>query len=265
MSEHPMHEIAGEELQDWVDGRLDDARGRDVERHLASCPSCAREVAALRAVKRALAKAADPKAEPAPASLVTDLRRALDDEDRALSRRRRVAAAWRWAAAACLVAAIAGLLWWISRPSSEDLATIGAEDARRFASGELEVEHPTSEPAALEDFFRERGAPAGRVFDFGMMGYQLVGGSSWELAGHDAALFVYRGAGRRDVICIMYRGVIPPAEDETRRHEGIDFRVFQRGGTTLVFWQEGSIACVLASDADREQVIQLAFAKALRI
>ncbi len=265
MSEHRMHEIAGEELQDWVDGRLEEERSRVVELHVAACPSCGAEVAALRAVKRALAATATANVEPPPPSLAADLRRALDGEDRAFARRRRPAAAWGLAAAAVLVVAVAAGLWWTVLSGREDLASTVAQDLRRFASGELALAYPTSEPAALEAFFRDRGAPAGRVFDFGMMGYGLAGGSAWELAGRDAALFVYGGVDRRDVLCIMYRGTAPPAAEVTRRHQGIDFHVFHRGETTLVFWQEGSIACVLASDAAPEQVIQLAFAKAVRV
>lgn len=33
----------------------------------------------------------------------------------------------------------------------------------------------------------------------------------------------------------------------------------------LVFWQEGDVICVLASDARPEDVIALAFAKAVRV
>ena len=56
-----------------------------------------------------------------------------------------------------------------------------------------------------------------------------------------------------------------PPPDETRDHEGIRFRIYRRGELTLAFWQEGDVLCVLASDADSEHVIQLAFAKAVKV
>jgi hypothetical protein len=50
-----------------------------------------------------------------------------------------------------------------------------------------------------------------------------------------------------------------------RENNGIRFHVYRKDGLTLVFWQEGTVMCVLASDAPGEEVIQLAFAKAVRI
>jgi hypothetical protein len=64
----------------------------------------------------------------------------------------------------------------------------------------------------------------------------------------------------------MYEGrfaELPPA-DEVRRHDGMTFQVYRAGRLTLVFWQEGDMVCVLASDAESEEVIQLAYAKAVK-
>jgi hypothetical protein len=54
-----------------------------------------------------------------------------------------------------------------------------------------------------------------------------------------------------------------PRGAEVRRHGAISFFVFRRGARTLVFWPEGEVLCVLASDAGVEEVIALAFAKAV--
>jgi hypothetical protein len=40
--------------------------------------------------------------------------------------------------------------------------------------------------------------------------------------------------------------------------------VYERDGVTSVFWQEGTVVCVLASDLPREEVVQLAYAKAMK-
>jgi len=50
-----------------------------------------------------------------------------------------------------------------------------------------------------------------------------------------------------------------------RRHGGISFFVYRRDARTLVFWPEGKVLCVLASEAPTEEVVALAFAKAVRI
>ncbi len=36
-------------------------------------------------------------------------------------------------------------------------------------------------------------------------------------------------------------------------------------GLTVVFWQEGAVTCVLTSDISPEEVVQLAFAKAVKV
>ena len=63
----------------------------------------------------------------------------------------------------------------------------------------------------------------------------------------------------------MYPGAISelPADTTLRENNGIKFQVYQRSGVTMVFWQEGEIVCALSSDIASENVIQLAFAKAM--
>ncbi len=54
-----------------------------------------------------------------------------------------------------------------------------------------------------------------------------------------------------------------PEADEVREHNGIRFHIYRKDGVTLAFWKEGSVLCVLVSDIDSEELIQLAFAKAV--
>jgi hypothetical protein len=65
----------------------------------------------------------------------------------------------------------------------------------------------------------------------------------------------------------MYRGRTAelPYTAERRVHDGIGFLVYRRDGVTLVFWQEGEVVCVLASDVAPEEVVALAFAKAMKV
>ena len=60
------------------------------------------------------------------------------------------------------------------------------------------------------------------------------------------------------------RAELPPGAEE-RDHDGIRFIVYRRAGLTLVFWEEGTVVCVLASDGDPEEAVQLAYAKAVRV
>jgi hypothetical protein len=127
---------------------------------------------------------------------------------------------------------------------------------------------PTADPSTLEARLRAAGLSfAARVFDFGMMQYTLAGGGVHRFQGRPSALFAYRGADGRAVLCEMYEGqtsaLPPPAE--RRRQNDIDFLVYREGELTIVFWQEGDVVCVLVADGDSESAIQLAFAKAVKV
>jgi len=103
-----------------------------------------------------------------------------------------------------------------------------------------------------------------RVLDLSAMGIALAGGDDTRLAGAPAARALYRGDGSL-VACWMFRGeeeALPPP-DEVRAHGGFEFRVYRRGGATLVVWREGEVLCALAGAGDPERVVSLAFAKAM--
>jgi anti-sigma factor RsiW len=251
-------------LQDFLDGRLDAARRGEVQAHLEACPQCRAELEALRWVRDvALKQLADEELPPALAERVAT---ALDAADR----QARPAASpifgrpWRrWVAAGALVTAALVLL--LSWPPRGDLADAVANDFAAYSSGALELDLRSSDGEAVESLFAAGGIEfRTRVFDLGMMQYQLVGGRIHRLRSRPSALFAYRGAGGRSLVCQMYEGRLGelPRPDEVRQHDGITFQVYRAGRVTLVFWQEGAVICVLASDAESEAVIQLAYAKA---
>jgi len=98
-----------------------------------------------------------------------------------------------------------------------------------------------------------------------MMSYQLVGGRVQQPGARPRALFVYRGPANQKLVCQMYAGKVGelPKGATLRENKGIWFHIYQKAGLTAVFWQEGAVVCVLVSDIESEQVIQLAFAKAM--
>lgn len=252
-----------DELQDLLDGRLDIEHRADVEAHLAACAQCRLELDALRSVKQVVKK---PFAFEAPAGLLERIAEALDEEDRSAGAHRqrtvlRVAYTLLAAAAAVLIL----LLW---PRGAGDLTDLAARDFAQYRTAALTLELETSEPDQLEAFFVQGGIRfATRVFDLGMMGYGLAGGRVHELDGRLSALFAYRGPQDRLVICQMYEGSLSelPAPLEERENDGIRFRIYRLEGLTLVFWQEGSVVCVLVSDGDLEELVQLAYAKAIRV
>jgi anti-sigma factor RsiW len=258
-----------EDLQAALEGRLSAERRRSLDVHLAQCASCRREMDALSAVRASLAQGLARR--PVPADLAARIGSALDAEvarsapvsreDAVLSRRSLLLGGGALAAAAAVTALLARL-----RP--RDALEAAARDFERFVDQGLALELATDVPGELETFFDTRGLgfPT-RVFDFGMMGYRLVGGGVHAMLGRDAALFAYRGSNGRSLLCQMYPGSVSelPAADAERLAGRIRFQVYGRGAVTFVFWQEGPVVCVLGFDGSAAEALDLAAAKAVEV
>jgi anti-sigma factor RsiW len=261
VSAAPRHYL--DEIQDLLDGRLDPSRRAEIEEHLEACAECRRGFVAVRLTKELLARTLRSEIDSSPDS--SRLGTLLDDEDRGAGRRG-FAGVLKWSAAALVLLTIVAAFFWYGRRDS--VTETVAHDFTESRSGSLRLELETTEPEALERFFAQRGIVfETRVFDLGMMGYQVVGGRVHALGGRPSALFLYRNAEGRLLLCQMFEARMEELEapDETRVHDGIRFQVYRRDGLTLVFWQEGTVVCVLVSDLPSEEIVQLAFAKAVRI
>jgi len=257
----------GEELQDLLDGRLADPARAEIAAHVARCPRCREELAVLERA-RAAARGLPPLAQPA--DLAVQIARALDAEDRASApgrTRPRLPHRWPFVAAGLIAAAV--LVALLLLPSATvDLPAAVARDFAGYRDARLALELRTGDPTALERFFAERGiAFPTRVFDLAMMQYRLAGGRVHRVAGRPSALFAYTGPDAAPLICEMYGGPLAqlPRAAQQRVRDGITFRIYRVGGMTLVFWQEGAVVCVLASQRNTDEVVQLAYAKAVRI
>jgi anti-sigma factor RsiW len=252
-----------DELDLLLDGRLPPEQQPLVEAHLAGCDRCRRTLEALRQVRTA-ARRHLPQQE-VPASLAARVTAALDQADRDAAARARLS---RRALVGGGLAAAAVLVLLLLSRGAEDITAAAAEDLVDYRTGMLALELETTDPPALEQYFTDAGLRfTTRVFDFGMMGYRLTGGLAHRLAGRTSALFAYRGADGRNLVCQMFEGRIDelPAAYDERENNGIRFRIYRAGDLTLVFWQEGAVLCVLASDGPAEEAIQLAFAKAVLV
>jgi anti-sigma factor RsiW len=257
----------GTTLQDFLDGRLAAARRSEVEAHLGTCPQCRRQLEALRWIRDVALKQLP--GEDVPPALAGRVAAALDAAHE-LSRPAAsltIGRRWpKWAAAGALLAAALALL--LVSPRRANFTDAVARDFDEYSGGRLALDLRSSDGAAVERLFATGGIgfPA-RVFDLGMMQYRLAGGRIHRLRDRPSALFAYRGPAGRDLVCQMYEGWLSdlPRTDDVREHNGIIFQVYRTSGLTLVFWQEGAVVCVLASDAESEAVIQLAYAKAVKV
>ncbi len=258
-----------EVLQDLLDGRLDGARRAEVEAHVAVCPDCR---AARHRIDDARAAGRSTRSQrELPAGLERDVLAALDREDLAragVPRDRGRTSTRRWLVPALAVAAILTAAILATRLArSPELPAQVARDYEAIASGAVLLEVVAADTAELERFFAARGLgfPV-RVFDLGMMGFSLEGGRVQALGGHPGVLYVYRNAAGDRLVCRMYAGRLDeiPSTPDVREHDGFRFHVFHEGARTIVFWQEGPVICVLAGTLPPEQVVALAFAKAMK-
>lgn len=282
-SHHP-HEA----LQELIDGRLDAEARAQVQGHVAGCEPCRREMEILQWTKQTTRRVF--ASEGAPESLETLRRRslnALDREDRrkaTTSDERpglRPSAPDRFPLLPALlgrllrpvpllvaVGVVLAVTTVVLLSRNSDIPASVARDFDAWRDGALALDLRTSDPVALEAHFAERGLNfRTRVLDLGMMRYRLVGGAVHAVGVHRSALFVYEGPEGRSLVCEMYEGRLSelPAPASIREHGGLTFRVYERNGRTLVFWEEGPVICVLTSDMPMEEVVQLAFAKAMRV
>ncbi len=251
-----------DEIQDFLDHRLDEPARARVEAHLKTCEECGRETDALRRVKEAVRTGL--KGVEMPADLAARVSAALDREARGAAREGR---SWRLFLGYAAAAAAAVLLVVYLLPP-RDLPAEVARDYERYRSGAISLELRTGDTRMMGKFFAEHGITfRTRVFDLGMMQYELLGGRVQPLRRRPSALFVYRSPDNKVVVCQMFEGATRelPKGAELREHNGFTFYIYRRKAETLVFWQEGDVVCVLSSDIAPEEVIALAFAKAMKV
>jgi anti-sigma factor RsiW len=253
-------------LQELLDGRLDEGRRAEVEAHVAGCERCRRELEVLRWARRTLQDTAT--AEAAPETLEDEVRAGLDREDGvAGAPTPRLRPTWlRRLAVAAVIAAVALALTFLW--PTPDVPARLAGDFTAYQAGRLTLDRTARDVRTIEQFFSEQDLGFEvRVLDLAMMGYEPVGGGVHKVDGAPTAFFVYRGPEGQVLLCEMFRGLVTdlPEDAERRTNEGIDFRIYERDGKTVVAWQEGVVVCVLVSDLPREDVIRLAFAKAMKV
>jgi anti-sigma factor RsiW len=259
-----------DEIQDLLDNRLDAAARAEVERHLETCDQCRREFEALQWTRQiAIKRFAQVET---PAELREKISRALrSGEDRrevriVRPRFRMPKLAAALAVATILLIAIGLVVVFMAKPGTPP--EIAARDFRNYKEQKLALELKTDDGKQMETFFASRGVWFNtRVFDLGMMNYRLIGGRVQRVDHEPRALFVYQGPADQILVCQMYAGTVAalPAGAVERENNGIQFYIYEKRGLTMVFWQEGTVVCVLTSDIGAEQVLQLAFAKAMKI
>ncbi len=258
----------GDRLVDFVDGRLDAASADAVRAHLAVCADCRAVETELRAAVAASAALRDEAIE-MPADLLASVSRALDAETvraAALVPATRIHPVIRVLVSAAAVAALVVLYLQVGTPRpASDVPTLVARDLAALGSRSLPFAVQARDAATLERYFAASSGPRIRVIDLAMMEIALEGATRHMLAGRPSGLYSYQTPSGARMVCQMYEGQLAdlPPPESVRDGNGFRFRIYTRGGVTLVFWQEGELVCVLASELPPADVLALAIAKAM--
>lgn len=239
-------DLSETQLHAYLDGELDAVSSATFEKHLESCPQCAKTLAAEEALRQTLASSQ--LYEPAPLDLRNKIRANLP---KALSARASQFQAWRWVAiaASLLFAALLGReLLTVVRGQSEGSALASAAvDAhlRSLQPGHL-TDVESTDQHTVKPWFYGRIDFAPSVRDFGGDGFPLLGGRLDVLTGKTVAVIVY---GRRKHLINVF--VMKPQTSQVPPESG------ERQGYRWLSWQKSGLQYLAVADTGTIDLQQL--------
>lgn len=224
----------------YVDGELDAAKAREVERHLDECRDCAalkRQIDDMRATVRRHAPY-----HFAPERMHDRIEQA-EFEPRTPWYRNVWAGAAGGAAATALAASLAFLLF---LPVAPDALVVDVTNAhlRAIASGHL-IDVASTDRHTVKPWLASHADLSPPVGDFAREGFKLEGGRVDFVDGARAAVTVYRHGAH-------IVNVFAWSDGDTRMP---DFAT--RNGYHIVFWRQGNIAFCAISDIALDDMLEL--------
>jgi anti-sigma factor RsiW len=245
--------IGEDDLQAFIDGRLETSHLEKVKAYLTSNPALAEQVEREIGQRDALrARLAFKAQEPIPARLRAENIIAAQRRP-AFSRMGRVAAALTWLALGGVLGA-AGGTWWVGRtsqPAEQRAAADNAIAAYRLYVGERlhPVEVPGDQEAHLVQWLSRRVGKPLAAPDLTAQGYRLIGGRLLPSGSEAAALFMYENAGGNRLTLYARSST---AEAETA------FRFEAQDGVSAFSWIDNGLSYVVSAKADRAQLLPIA-------
>lgn len=238
--------IEENDLQAYVDQRLDPARRAEVEIFLEANPEQAERVRAFARQNALLKSLCDPILdEPAPERL------------RRLRVPGRLGVVWRYTGiAASLVGA--AMLGWFLRGERQTPALYAPQLAQQAAVAHAvytpEILHPVEVGVAQEDhlvkWLSKRLGQSVKVPNLSALGYQLVGGRLLPGSEKPAAQFMYQDVHGQRLTLYLSTDVV--GNQETA------FRYAREGRVSVFYWVDGPLGYALSGDTPREQLFTVA-------
>jgi anti-sigma factor (TIGR02949 family) len=225
-------------LDAYVDGETAEPERLLLREHLAECPDCGPEAAALERLRDGIRQTAP--VYRAPEALRSRIRVALRGEAAASARATRLAPGWLAYAASILLAVAVGsggtLL--ITGERQEDAIAQALIDShlRSLLASHL-TDVASSDQHTVKPWFAGRSEVSPPAVDLAGEGFPLVGGRLDVIAGNPVPALVYR---RREHVINLF--VLPASRGDLSN-------TLTRRGYTLRHWNEGDLGFWAASDA----------------
>jgi anti-sigma factor RsiW len=224
-------------VQAYFDGELDAGAVLEVERHLQGCAECAALLADLEATRQLMRR--DASYHRADAGLRADVLRGLPRDKSAAPRFGFLTGAASGAGGVAL-AAMLGFFLILPRPDplTDDLVNA---HLRSMMSDHL-IDVVSSDRHTVKPWFAGHTDVSPPANDFAAQGYKLVGGRADYVAGHRAAVVVYRHGAH-----IM--NVFAWAAGDTRLPD-----TAARNGYRILCWRDADLDYCAVSDTGTEEL-----------
>jgi anti-sigma factor RsiW len=245
-----MREHYDDLLDARLDGELTPEEAREVDEHLASCATCARDYANLAATHRLLSE--NLVRHTAPDVLKARIRGALAETARPTAVARATRPWWRMVAAGVAIAAVSSTLTFVSvRRSADAGATeeLLASLVRSLQPGHL-TDVVSTNQHAVKPWFNGRVDISPAVPNLDSLGFPLVGGRTDYVRGRAVPVMVYA---RRQHMINVYAW---PSSDAPSSPS----RAGSRNGYHFVSWRSGGLTYEAVSDLNPQELDTFALA-----
>ena len=238
-------------LDAYVDGEVAEPERVQFSEHLADCPDCGPEAAALLRLREGIRQAAP--VYRAPEELRSQIRFALRREAAGTARPGSPAPGWLAYAASLLLAVAvgAGGTWMITGERQQDAVADELVDSHlRSLLGDHLTDVASSDQHTVKPWFAGRSAVSPPAVDLAVEGFPLVGGRLDLIAGRPVPALVYK---RHAHVINLF--VLPASHRDLTK-------TITRNGYTLRHWDEGDLGLWAVSDASPTELIE--FERAFR-
>ncbi len=225
-------------LDAYVDGEVAELEQVQFSEHLADCPDCGPEAAALMRLREGIRQAAP--VYRAPEALRSQIRFALRREPAAIARPSMPAPGWLAYAASILIAVAVGSggTWLISGERQQDTISDEIIDSHlRSLLGDHLTDVASSDKHTVKPWFAGRTELSPPGVDLVAQGFPLVGGRLDLIEGKPVPALVYRAGKHVINVFVLPSRAGDHAESVTRR------------GYTLRHWTQGDLGYWAVSDA----------------